>query len=97
MMTQIESLNSTIEEFKEVMGERYITVGDIIIWLEKYIRTTFSVDKKEKKGDDLMVPFDAAINISIALFNMIDRGNTGIDDQLVEELKKIKTKYLGMQ
>ena len=44
---------------------------------------------------ELTVPLDAAFNIAIQLFRMIDAGGDGLDDKMAEELEKIRVKYLG--
>jgi len=96
MLKSLETLDATITEMKDKIGGRFVEIDDIFLWLDRFIRNAFASDEKEKKGDDLMVPLDAAFNISIQLFGLIDKGNTGLDDKMVEELTKIKTKYLGM-
>ncbi len=95
MTKSLEQLEKTIAELELRIGDRMLEVDDIFIWLEKYIRSVFSSKSASKKGEDLTLPLDAAFNISIQLFRMIDIAGDGVDDKLAEELLKIKTKYLG--
>jgi len=95
MLTAISKLEKTLIEFNDKINDKSLEIGDIIIWMDKYIRTVFENYPKEKKGDELKVALDTAFNISISLFKLIDSGETGIDDKLSEELGKIKVKYLG--
>ena len=67
----------------------------MLLWFDRYIRSVFSSNGESKKGDDLKVPMDAAFNIAIRLFSIIDSGSDGADDKLADDLRKIKIKYLG--
>jgi hypothetical protein len=96
MLTSLQNLDTAITELKDIIGSNFVEIDDVLIRLEKFIRTVFAGDSKDKKGDELMVPLDAVFSIAIDLFRMIDTGNTGLDDKMVEELTKIKTKYLGV-
>lgn len=95
MTKNLRALENTIVELETQIGDQIIEIDDLFIWLEKYIRSVFISKSVKKKGEELTVPLDAAFNISIRLFQMIDSGEDGVDDKLAEELVKIKTKYLG--
>ncbi|MCU0848013.1 MAG: hypothetical protein MUD12_09025 [Spirochaetes bacterium] len=95
MFKNLKLLEDTLVEFEDRMGDRVTAVDDVLIWLEKYVRSVFSSRTAAKKGDELAVPLDAAFNIAIQLFGMIDIGADGVDDRLAEELTKIKARYLG--
>lgn len=95
MFQSLRELETTLGEFERAIGEKRIEIDDLFIWLNKYVRAVFSSGSRVKKGDELTVPLDAAFNIAIRLFKMIDTGDEGLDDKLGEELEKIRVKYLG--
>jgi hypothetical protein len=95
MFQSLRDLEATLGEFERAIGERRVELDDIFLWLNKYVRSVFSSGARIKKGDELAVPLDAAFNIAIQLFKMIDTGAEGVDDTLAEELEKIRVKYLG--
>ncbi len=95
MFQSLRDLEATLGELERAIGEKRVELDDIFIWLNKYVRAVFSSGAKSKKGDELTVPLDAAFNIAIQLFRMIDAGGDGLDDKMAEELEKIRVKYLG--
>ena len=95
MFQSLRDLETTLGEFERAIGEKRVELDDIFIWLNKYVRAVFSSGARSKKGDELTVPLDAAFNIAIQLFKMIDAGDDGLDDKLADELEKIRVKYLG--
>ena len=95
MLQSLRDLEATLGEFERAIGQKRVELDDIFIWLEKYVRAVFSSGARSKKADELTVPLDAAFNIAIQLFRMIDAGGDGLDDKMAEELEKIRVKYLG--
>ncbi len=95
MFQSLRDLEATLGEFERAIGQNRVELDDIFIWLNKYVRAVFSSGAKSKKGDELTVPLDAAFNIAIQLFKLIDTGEDGLDDRMADELEKIRVKYLG--
>lgn len=95
MLQSLKTLAQTLQEMEEAIGNGKLDLDEIFISLEKFIRTVYGNPAVNRKGDDFMVTLEAAFNISIKLFNLIDTGSEGIDDRMVEELKKIKARYMG--
>lgn len=95
MYQSLKSLESTLREFEDKIGDKRTAVDDVFIWLEKYVRSVFGNAGATKRGDDLIPPLDAVFSIAITLFELIDSGGDGVDDRMAEELKKIKAKYMG--
>jgi hypothetical protein len=95
MFQSLKTLEKTLYDLEKPIGLSAADIDEVLIWLEKYIRTVFSSGSLNKKGEELTVPLDAAFNIAIKLFSIIDKGSEGVDDKLSEELTKIKIRYLG--
>jgi len=95
MFGSLKTLEKTLEEFEEKIGDRRVSIDDVLIWLEKYVRSVFGSGSVTKRGDDLVLPLEAAFSIAITLFELIDTGAEGVDDRMSEELKKIKARYMG--
>ncbi len=95
MFQSLRDLEATLGEFERAIGQNRVELDDIFIWLNKYVRAVFSSGAKSKKGDELTVPLDAAFNVAIQLFRLVDAGGDGLDDKMAEELEKIRVKYLG--
>lgn len=95
MLKSFKELEQTLQSLEDRLGDRRTELDDVFLWLDKYLKSVFSSDERDKKGDALTVPLDAAFSIAITLFRIIDRGGSGLDDRMAEELTKIREKYLG--
>jgi len=95
MFQSLNVLEKTLQEFEEKIGDSRVSIDDVFIWLEKYVRSVFGSSAGTKRGDDLVLPLEAAFNIAITLFELVDTGTEGVDDRMAEELKKIKARYMG--
>ncbi|HSV97112.1 MAG TPA: hypothetical protein VLM75_09275 [Spirochaetota bacterium] len=94
MFQSLRDLEATLGEFERAIGQKRVEPDDIFIRLNKYVRAVFSSGVKSNKGDALTVPLDAAFNIAIRLFRMIDAGGEGLDDRMAEEFENIRAKNL---
>jgi hypothetical protein len=95
MLGSLKTLAQTIASMDDKIDDRRTELDDVFLWLDKYVKAVFLSTAVDKKGDDLTVPLDAAFNIAITLMKIIDRGASGLDDKMAEELTKIKERYLG--
>jgi len=95
MLQSLKTLAQTLKELEGAIGANSLDLGEIMISLEKFVRTVYGNPTVNRKGDDFMVSLEAAFNIAIKLFSLVDTGSEGIDDRMVEELKKIKARYMG--
>jgi len=95
MFQSLKALAQTLKEYESKIGDKSVDFDDIFTWLDKYVRTVFQNSAATKRGDDLIVPLDAAFSIAIRLFELIDTGTEGIDERMADELKKIKARYMG--
>ncbi|HNV48348.1 MAG TPA: hypothetical protein PKJ16_14990 [Spirochaetota bacterium] len=95
MFSSYQLLGKTLDAVEARVSDRFEDLNSVFVLLDKYCTSVFASDAKEKKGEDLSVPLEAALNISITLLKMIDSGSTGPDDRIAEELTKIRDKYFG--
>lgn len=75
--------------------ETLIAFNAMLISLRKYVEIVSGDAVRQRKGDELKILLDAAFSVSIALFAGIDSGLDGFDDKIADELRELKTRYLG--
>lgn len=96
MKQELEELIEKLKENNEKIDrERKVNLGNIFSWMAKYIEHVYGNENHDKSAAEMWVPLEAALNISIQLLRDIDKGHKGLDDQLADELQKLKERYLG--
>lgn len=96
MKQELEELIGKLKTYGPQMDrERKENFAHIFSWMAKYIEHVYSSANHDKSAAEMWVPLEASLNISIQLLKDIDRGHKGLDDQLADELQKIKERYLG--
>jgi hypothetical protein len=97
MMQSLKELSETLAMYEEKLGDNRLVIDDILVRLNRIIRIIVEDPQIHRNGDSLSEALDAVFHISIELFRAIDSGERGLDDKMVIELSKIRTKYLGQK
>jgi len=95
MRDKLELIETTLQAFADGSEANIVNVDIILTQLERFFRTAFASGGSEKKGKELTEPLDAAMRISIALLETIDKGCNGLDDAQATMLRETYEKYLG--
>ncbi len=95
MLESQEELNACIEALGPQSPATQLEIDGILNNLSAFLKICVPNQVRERKGEDLARALECAFNVSIGLFRMVDSGETGLDDQLAQDLDKLKLRYLG--
>lgn len=97
MFQSIKSLQETLDQYESALLDNHVAIDDIISHLDHLIQLVAKDPQIHRKGESMNIALEAAFEVSLNAFRIIDKGDHGLDDKLVAELTKIRTKYLGQK